>query len=233
MNKLKKLNSSIKELPSTINLFIFLILAIGSMAIIYLFSLNPSQEKINKVVENFKLKDYSISDSAKNQQEVKKFKKHEEFNFSKQHSLLKQLYKNDSILEDYSIPEFVAKRYLNYHLMLNFYSFIYYTFNMVAISSTGIAIGYAAINKNEVNKKKLKQIKSSLIFFSTLSLLFTSFNMLVNPIRIADAAQHSWVQLEKIITSTVYDNNISNDDKNLIIVKKLAEIEEIMEIKIH
>jgi hypothetical protein len=132
------------------------------------------------------------------------------------------------------MPEIIAKRYVSYGNMRNFYMILYYVFNIASIISSVFAIGYASmysIYKNE--KDKTKSIKIFTVGFSILALVFTSFNTLINPQIIAKESQQAWLKLEYAITENVYDISISNNEKDNNLLKHLHIIEKEMARKIY
>jgi uncharacterized membrane protein len=108
--------------------------------------------------------------------------------------------------------------------MINFYYLLFYGFSILSLLASVLVVAYATSpSKTEDDKEKHK---SALIAFSMIALLFTVLNLMINPRMIATTSHQAWMELEKVITLTVFDTNIANNEKDLLILTKLAEIEE-------
>jgi len=129
----------------------------------------------------------------------------------------------------YEIPKLIAQRYLSYGSMRDFYLFLFYGFSIVSIVASAITVAYT-VSRDETQHRN---IKSSIAAFSIGTLIFVSLNMLINPRSIAVSTQHAFLQLEHAITSVIYDEGIDNNDKSIILMERLSEIEKEMKIKIY
>ena len=122
---------------------------------------------------------------------------------------------------NYSITYYIAERYLTWLHMRTFFITLNYLLTLVGIIANLLTIFYASIadkNTNEV-----------IIFFSLLSTYFTIGNIFINPCSLSNMAQHAWRELDTCIAKTLYMNELSTNDKNMIINNKINELEKYIE----
>lgn len=124
-------------------------------------------------------------------------------------------------VNDYSISYYVAERYLIWIHMRTFFVMLYYLLTLIGLVASLMTVFYAT-----KSKKTTKQI---IVFLSLLSMYFSIANIFINPNSKANMAQHSWRELEICITETIYRNELSANDKDIIINNKIAEIEKYIE----
>lgn len=132
--------------------------------------------------------------------------------------------------DDYSIPYYIAERYLVWNNMRTFFFALNYVLTLLSIFASLMTIFYASnISKDEKvgynDDKKNKYI----VFLSLLSMCFTISGIFINPKSMANIAQHAWRELDLCIMQTVSDNNLSPEDKNRIIISKVVEMEKYVE----
>lgn len=129
---------------------------------------------------------------------------------------------------DYSIPYYVAERYSMWLFMRSYFYVIHYTLTLLGVVATLITVFYASNDsfKNYDSKSSgTNENKRVIIFFSLMSLCFTIVTLYINPITIANMSQHAWRQLDICISETVYNQNLSFEEKNRIIINKVKEME--------
>lgn len=130
---------------------------------------------------------------------------------------------------EYSIPIYVAERYLIWYNMRTFFFAFNYIFTLLSIFASLLTIFYASNTSNNTVDKKNKYI----VFLSLLSMCFTIADIFINPGAMANMAQHAWRELDTCIMQTVDNNNLSNTDKNKIIIDKVVEMEKYIETYEH
>lgn len=183
---MKKIVNKILEITKNNILFIFIFLTIF-MAILglkFYSGLNPSDNKIQKIISKFNT-------------------------------------------DNYSIPYYVAERYLIWYNMRTFFFTLNYILTLVALVASLLTVFYASTDAdNENDKQKRKQ---RIVFLSLLSTSFTVANMFINAGTMAKASQHAWKELDFCIMETIYEIDLSSNEKDKIISDKLIEMEKYIE----
>lgn len=132
-------------------------------------------------------------------------------------------------IDDYSIPYFIAERCLIWNRMRGFFFALHYILTLLSIFASLLTIFYAS------NTSKLKKSKHNkkIVFLSLLSMCFTISEIFINPGSMANMAQHAWRETDLCIMQTVNDSSLSTEEKNSIIINKVAEMERYVETYEH
>lgn len=128
---------------------------------------------------------------------------------------------------DYTIPYYVAKRYLIWIKMRSFYYALDYALTLFGIVASLITVFYASKTDNEDNENKGN--KNYIVFFSLLSICFTIANIYINTRSLANMAQHAWRELDICIVETLYNTELSITEKDKNIIDKTTEMEKYLE----
>lgn len=132
---------------------------------------------------------------------------------------------------NYSIPYHVAERYLIWRNMRSFFFMLSYSLTLFSIVANLMTVFYASTDQEGClppasgndNTKETK--KNTIIFLSLLSVCFTIANIFINPSAMANMSQHAWRELDVCIIETIHRIDLSQNEKNIIIVDKVAEME--------
>jgi len=130
---------------------------------------------------------------------------------------------------EYSIPIYVAERYLIWYNMRIFFFTLNYILTLSSIFASLMTIFYASNTSSNKEDKKNKYI----VFLSLLSMCFTIAGIFINPGTMANMAQHAWRELDTCIMQTIDDNTLSITEKNNIIINKVVEMEQYIETYEH
>lgn len=168
-------------------IFSFFIIFMTILGIIYCNGLNPNNENIDRIINQYKT-------------------------------------------DQYSIPIYVAKRYLIWYNMRTFFFSLNYFLTLSSIIASLMTIFYAS-NTSSNNKKENKN--KSIVFLSLLSICFTIATIFINPGSKANMSQHAWRELDTCIMQTINDSTLSNVDKNKKIINKVIEMEKYIETYEH
>lgn len=145
-------------------------------------------------------------------------------------------------VDDYSIPYYVADRYLTWHFIWYFFSALNYALTLLGVIASLMTVFYASTDleykssiklqkRNNPHKKKAKI--DTIIFLSLLSVSFTIASIFITPGTLANRYQDAWRKLDMCIIKTVYNSELQDDEKNQILIDKIAEIEQYIEISEH
>lgn len=133
--------------------------------------------------------------------------------------------------DNYSIPYYVAERYLIWYNMRTFFFSLNYILTLLSIFASLMTIFYASntsksenINNQDENKKN-----RYIVFLSLLSMCFTISNIFINPGSMSNMSQHAWRELDTCIMQTVSNTNLSETEKDHIIINKVVEMEQYIE----
>lgn len=130
---------------------------------------------------------------------------------------------------EYTIPVYVAERYLIWYNMRTFFFALNYILTLLSVFASLMTIFYASNTSGNTEDKKNKYI----IFLSLLSMCFTISSIFINPGAMANMAQHAWRELDTCIIQTIDNNALSSTDKNKIIINKIVEMEKYIETYEH
>lgn len=123
---------------------------------------------------------------------------------------------------DYSIPKHIAERYLTWYGMRTFFFGLHYSLTLLGIVASLMTVFYAS------SKTKGGE-NSKIVFLSLLSLSFSMANIFINAGSQANMAQHAWRELDICIMDTIHQEDLSEDCRNQIIARKIAEMERYIE----
>lgn len=138
-------------------------------------------------------------------------------------------------INDYSIPYYIAERYLSWYNMRTFFFALDYILTLLSIFASLMTIFYASNTFKSENSNIQDENKKNkyIVFLSLLSMCFTISNIFINPSSMAYMSQHAWRELDTCIIKTINDTNLSNEDKNKIIIDKVVEMEKYIETYEH
>lgn len=120
---------------------------------------------------------------------------------------------------DYRIPYYVGERYLIWYSMRTFFVALNYLLSLLGIIATLVTIFYAS-NKGNNN---------IIVFLSLLSMCFNVASYFINPNSKANMSQHIWRELDICIMQTVTNDELNSNEKDTILVNKIAELERYVE----
>ena len=123
-------------------------------------------------------------------------------------------------IDNYKLPYHIAERYLIWLNMRTYFYVLNYSLTLISILATLMAAFYASTQNNN-------QI---IIFLSLLATFLTIGNIFINSGIKSNASQHAWRELDICITETIHQLNLSDNEKNIIIAKKIIEMEKYMEL---
>ena len=110
--------------------------------------------------------------------------------------------------------------------MRTFFFGLHYFLTLFGIVASLMTVFYAS--------SKTKQGENSkIVFLSLLSLSFSISNIFINAGGQANMAQHAWRELDICIIDTIHKEGISNEDRDRIIISKIAEMERYIETYEH
>lgn len=141
-------------------------------------------------------------------------------------------------VDGYSIPYYVADRYLTWHFIWYFFSALNYALTLLGIIASLMTVFYASSDSEYIlstkqakmdKPPKKKAVKETIIFLSLLSVCFTIASIFITPGDIAKKHQQAWRQLDTCIAKTVYSTELQDDEKNKILIDEVAEIEQYLE----
>lgn len=90
-----------------------------------------------------------------------------------------------------------------------------------------MTVFYASANTKNSNEKE--KHTEYIVFLSLLSTCFTVANIFINAGTMANMSQHALRELDSCIIETIYKNELSSSEKDLIFINKVIEIEKYLE----
>ena len=123
---------------------------------------------------------------------------------------------------NYIIANHIAERYLIWLGMRTFFYALDYLLTLLGIVASLMTVFYAATDTDPSNK-------STLVFLSLLSLTFTIANIFIKAGSKANMSQHACRALDASIQDIIYNNNLSEHEKNAILAAKVIELEQYIE----
>lgn len=129
-------------------------------------------------------------------------------------------------VDDYVLPYHVAERYLTWLNMRTFFFVLDYLLTLLGIVASLMTVFYASTYSQSTS---VNQEKSTIVFLSLLSLSFTIANLFIDSGSMANMSQHAWRELDICIMETIHETELSETEKNKIIVAKVAEMEQYIE----
>lgn len=137
-------------------------------------------------------------------------------------------------VDDYSIPYFIAERCLIWNRMRGFFFALHYILTLLSIFASLMTIFYASnASKNKENEYSDDKKDRKIVFLSLLSMCFTISEIFINPGSMANMSQHAWRETDLCIMQTVNDSSLSTEEKNSIIISKVAEMKRYVETYEH
>ena len=145
-------------------------------------------------------------------------------------------------VNNYVLPYFVAERYLTWFNMRTFFFWLDYLLTLLGIVASLMTVFYASTDvqpqlatqagePQQPNPDKKR--KSIIVFLSLLSLSFTIANIFIDSGTMANMSQHAWRELDICIMETIQESELSEIEKNAIIIDKVAEMERYIELFEH
>lgn len=132
---------------------------------------------------------------------------------------------NKFTVGDYSIPYYVAERYLTWIRMRTFFFSLNYILTLLGIIASLMTVFYASWNAKNNSEKHNRYI----VFLSLLSTCFTIANIFINSGSKANMSQHAWRELDSCIMETIIADTLTSEEKDIIIIKKIIELEKYIE----
>lgn len=136
---------------------------------------------------------------------------------------------------NYSIPYYVAERYITWYNMRTFFFSLNYILTLLSIFASLMTIFYASNTSNTLNDKNTNFTQEEnkknkyIVFLSLLSMCFTISSIFINPSSMAYMSQHAWRELDTCIIQTIGDTTLSKEQKDKIIIDKVVEMEKYIE----
>lgn len=128
--------------------------------------------------------------------------------------------------DNYSLPYFVAERYMIWLNMRSFFVTLNYALGLSGAIASLMTVFYASTKEDD---DKAKNRSQNIIFLSLLATCFTFINFFVMPSKQASMMQHAWRELDTCIIQTINDSTLEAEEKNNIIIDKICEIEKYIE----
>ena len=95
---------------------------------------------------------------------------------------------------------------------------------------TSLMTVFYASSKMIVTRDGVKKVESNkIVFLSLLSLSFSMSSVFINAGTQANMAQHAWRELDICIMHTIQIDNLTDPEKDQLIVEKIAEMEHFIE----
>lgn len=110
---------------------------------------------------------------------------------------------NKFSINDYSLPYYIAERYVIWLDMRKIYFWTYFSLSLFSVVASLVTVFFATQNDEERKKKHI-------ITLSLLSVCFTIASLIINPERRAFATQHAWRELDICIIQTINNRSLSN-----------------------
>ena len=137
---------------------------------------------------------------------------------------------NQFSINNYSLPYYIAERYVIWLNMRQFLFWLYFSLSIFSIIASLMTVFYAANNDKKQDNNETSKTQQ-IVFLSLLSICFTISSFIINPGRRAFSYQHAWRELDICIIQTINNKSLSNEEKNNIITNKIVEMERYIEMK--
>ena len=137
-------------------------------------------------------------------------------------------------VNDYTLPDYVAERYLIWLNMRTFFFVLNHLLTLLGIVASLMTVFYASTDTQLLSVAQQGETPQgssnhTIVFLSLLSLSFTVSNLFINSGSKANMSQHAWRELDICIMKTIHKTGLSGNEKNKIIVDKIAEMERYIE----
>ena len=113
----------------------------------------------------------------------------------------------------------MGERYLIWYSMRTFFVALNYLLSLLGIIATLVTIFYASNKGNNY----------IIVFLSLLSMCFNVASYFINPNSKANMSQHIWRELDICIMQTITNDELNSNEKDTILVNKVAELERYVE----
>lgn len=136
---------------------------------------------------------------------------------------------------DYSIPYFVAERYLTWYSMRTFFISLNYLLTLLGNIATLVTVFYASnykVKKDSDNKSESNNENNNgsvIIFLTLLSLSFSFGVFFINPSVKGNMSQHIWREMDICIMQTINNRELTSNEKDKVLIDKIAELERYVE----